>query len=849
MEKALDRTAGLELQQINPDQLLNDRGYDLGIYDSMLLDDRVSMATNLKKRLALSINADIIPASDDEKDIEIADEVKDQLGIEKRSKYTHEAGYGFWTMLDNMMDAASYGFKCGEKIFQIKDDKVVLHNIKFKHSKLFDFDYDEWGNLDQLLIGKNYGEEKTIKGSQNISNKFVVAVYPYPVDMNFYGRSELMDVYNKWRSKIHIQKQRDITLEKWGSPIPEALYDAQKMTAAEKEALKDLLDNFQEGTYLMNPGFRNQKTGELDGKIKFTIHQPNNGNLTDTFEKALDQLDKQITRSILFPDKLGFSESPGGSYNQAETQLEVLLVVIEYIHGWIEEIINKQLIKQIVDFNYADVEDYPIMKFDRISERVKVDILNTLIDKGIVDKREKWIRKNVGVPTITQKEQEEIDKQKEEEEKENEDRFSPDKGDPINEDGNIEREDPDDNKQNKEDIREEEKEDKKELKHVHFKKKKNPFDAVKVKNYYEIQEDEFDLRYTDIMSGNLENVINQIKKKKIVENKDLKAKETLRMPKTELKKFLTQDFSKHYFNGKKQGIKEIGNRLTKATTFKKVEYNLEGMTTINGKNLHSHEYKIDEFGTGQTKSTNGEAKPHVHGIENFIVLPAGDHGHDLDSKVTMKQINFATEIDWLDKEFIDRFLGTGDLSTLTKEDIEALKAIRDRGFQITGVEEEKLLKEVKFIIDSGIRSGQTTANVISQIIEKAKSINAAQSKTIARTSIADWYNTGRMNLFTSPGVVDKIEAYEYQAILDDNTTKFCESHDGQIIKAGDTRVAAINPPNHFNCRSILSPIFRGENDNPDSFYEGYKEKTDPFGTEVPKDAQQPEIGFGGTGNK
>jgi SPP1 gp7 family putative phage head morphogenesis protein len=205
----------------------------------------------------------------------------------------------------------------------------------------------------------------------------------------------------------------------------------------------------------------------------------------------------------------------------------------------------------------------------------------------------------------------------------------------------------------------------------------------------------------------------------------------------------------------------------------------------------------------------------------------------------MKYEEFKVEIPWLDRVFIERFLGTSDLSKLTKEDVEALREIRDRGFSITGVEEEKLLKEANFIIDSAIRSGLTTAEAVSQLREKMELLR-------------EKYNAGRMNFFTSKEVEPMVEAFQYQAILDDNTTAFCRAHDGQVIKSGDGRVAQINPPNHFNCRSVLVPILVGDNKNEDSFYNGYKDDKEafpPFGADVPKDATQPEIGFGGSGNK
>ena len=82
-----------------------------------------------------------------------------------------------------------------------------------------------------------------------------------------------------------------------------------------------------------------------------------------------------------------------------------------------------------------------------------------------------------------------------------------------------------------------------------------------------------------------------------------------------------------------------------------------------------------------------------------------------------------------------------------------------------------------------------------------------------------------------------------------HNTAFCREHDGQVIKAGDGKVAQINPPNHFNCRSVLVAILIGDKDDPDSFYSDYPEKTQPFGTDISDKAVNPEIGFGGSGNK
>lgn len=841
-EKSIERTSGYEVEEENPDNLINDKGdKNLDIYDAMLLDDRIKMAIDLKKRLTLSVPASIVPASEEEKDVEIAEEIEQQLKFDGTSKYKHAHTFNFWSSIDNLMDALAYGYKVAEKVWEIQDSKLVLHDLKYKHSRFYDFNYDQFANFNEIILAKDFGFTDRIEGADNVYDKFLIGTYPYAKDGNMYGNSVLMSVYRPWRSKLHVAKQRDITLEKWGSPVPEALYDASKMSPTEKGALKDLLDNFQEGTYLLNPGYTNPKTGELVGKIKFTIHEVKSGNIGKAFTDAIDQLDKQITRGILFPDKLGFSESPGGSYNQAETQLEVLQVEIEYHHQWIESIINL-LIEQIVDANFAGVENYPVLRFNRISDKIKAEMLEKLVNLGIVDKRESWIRQHVGIPVLDEKEKEAIEKSKEEDKKKAQENMPPappppgQAPEPLPEKGGEKKEGENNNPQ-------------KNKRAVCFQKKGNPFPAEKTKKWMDGQEEAFVIDYSRIMKDNYEAIIKQIEKKKIVENADYKAKATLRMPKQDLKRYFTNTFSEWYFTGKKFGIKEIDSRVKKVKKTDLKKFKLDGTTTIEGEFTHGHEYKVDDTGNGSTTATNGEGKAHVHEIMNFVVLPSGVDEHTHMLNITFKQENFVTEIDWLDRVFIDRFLGSGDLSNLTGEDKAALKEIRNRGFFITGIEEEKALKEVSFIIDSGIRSGATTKQVIAQIREKAKQITDAHALTIARTNLSMEYNNGRMNLFTSKGVVDTIEAYQYQAIMDENTTQFCASHDGQIIKASDGQTAQITPPNHFNCRSTLVPIMVGDNDEEDSFFHNYKTQEEPFGTGIPKTATQPEIGFGGSGNK
>ena len=384
LEKALDRAAGIETQQENPDKLLLDLGKQLDLYDVILLDDRVNFSHNLKKRLILSVPFSIISASDDPKDEEIAESVRQAFGIEEQSIYEHDFIYSFINMLDNGLDAMVYGNKCAEIVWKLApDDKIFPYNFKYKHSQFFDFDYDKFANFNKLVIGRRFGEQRDIEPIEKIKQKFLIWVYPYAKDGNMYGDSDLREVYELYRAKKHIFRQRNIHLQGWGTPIPEIIYDIDKTTAGEVDELKRLLNNWQDNFYILNPGFRDKKTGELVGKFKLNIHEAKSGTKTDQFEKAIDQIDKQITRLILIPDKLGFSESPGGTYNLAEIQLNILHSVVEYMHKWLTRRMNP-LIKMYVDFNFSNVTDYPIFMFNAMTDKIKGDLLKILIDTNVI---------------------------------------------------------------------------------------------------------------------------------------------------------------------------------------------------------------------------------------------------------------------------------------------------------------------------------------------------------------------------------------------------------------------------------------------------------------------------------
>jgi SPP1 gp7 family putative phage head morphogenesis protein len=129
------------------------------------------------------------------------------------------------------------------------------------------------------------------------------------------------------------------------------------------------------------------------------------------------------------------------------------------------------------------------------------------------------------------------------------------------------------------------------------------------------------------------------------------------------------------------------------------------------------------------------------------------------------------------------------------------------------------------IYDRLIRKGFTTLDAVQReetraaTVEKLEALLAdalgtenvpAYLETLVRTNTFEAMNEARFSMFEDPALEGLVVAYEYSAILDDRTTEICSSLDGAIY-SDDSDVwngaPRYIPPNHYNCRSLLIPIF------------------------------------------
>ncbi|QDP60244.1 MAG: putative portal protein [Prokaryotic dsDNA virus sp.] len=347
----------------NPDTLIGRKGFHM--YDQMRIDDQVKACLTLKKFATLAPNFEIISASNDEQDLEVADFVT----------YCFEKMQG--SMMDyllEIMTALDYGYSITEinyKQFETGPHagKIGLKNLKTKAPYYYKFAVDEYSNLlDKGIVYDKGGKEQYYP-----INKFLIFSYQKEFG-NHYGTSDLRPAYRGYWSKDVLIKMWNIYLERFANPTVVGKYKSNDATG--RTNLRNILDNLTSKTSITH------RMDEFDIQLLESTRAS-----TNDFNTALNFYNKCIARSILIPDRL-MAEGDTGAYAQAKIHFDVFLWVIEKLRQDIEEnVMNEQLLKRLIAYNFSNVEELPRFKFNPLTDDQKAE-LNTMfihaVEKGVI---------------------------------------------------------------------------------------------------------------------------------------------------------------------------------------------------------------------------------------------------------------------------------------------------------------------------------------------------------------------------------------------------------------------------------------------------------------------------------
>lgn len=702
---------------------------DLGIPDyrqMMRQDAQVQAAVKLKILARLSSGWHIEAASEDPADVERADYVKAQF---------EEMDGTISGFLRRAMLASAYGLTVHEKVLRLVErgpwaGKIGLKALKWRRPETFKMVPDKFGNLTR--IEQKQGQEYVSMPDPKL--RFVVWCHEHEGDWS--GRSELRAVYRWSKKKDLVDKIWGVFLDRYANPTPIGHY---KRTAKKLEQL-DVL------------GFltRLSKKGAAVVPDDWDVKLLETARTGADFHEAIKYSDRMIARGVLLPTLI-MDEGESGAYalgaKHADNFTWVLDALGEDISG---EIMGDQIIAPLVDLNFADTYAYPRFVWDAWSQD-DVDKLvlafATMIDKGVLDPSEPFIRERLGWQEAAEIDPDIIAERAAK--KAAATAAAAPAGDRPGSgtagDGAAGA-----------------------AAHFASAPTRSPhtrkFDRAATVAALDAIEGEAVAAMASATAEMHGSLLKSLAKSKIVEERRWGDVDALQLRGgADFRRAAERMLGLTLHTGFETALREVNS----------------GLEAVGGKPI-----KLDLAGNGKINFT-------AHRAAEFT------YRDTLDDVVAA----FARKIP------IQRDL----LVQYTRE-----------AFTISGVHRDKLLTEAQGLIRRAIRRGASSVEVRAELgdlfrpyLEVPGAVDPALADpwrldTIARSNMAEAFNTGRWNLFMHPEVRDFIQAFEYSAIMDENTTAFCESWNGKVLLRDDVHWSMINPPNHHKCRSVLIPIVSGE---------------------------------------
>jgi len=322
------------------------------VYDEMRKGD-ASVQAILKavKLPILNGNYFVTPASEDKKDIEIADFVRDQFFNKLIFK----------NFLRRILISFDFGFMIFEKVYVRAGDKIYYKKMadrlpksvqnwltRPEHMKDVDhpgIEQNIMNDLDPAKVGKNV----KIPGGK---------IFRYTIEQegeNYEGISLLRSAYKHWFFKDKTYKIEVIAAERGGAGLPVARHtentDIKPTEKSEIEAtLKGLRVN--EKSYMIEPFGWEFRFESIKDQFDF--------------EKLINHHDREITKSVLAQFlELGVTK---GALSQSKSDQNLFLKSIMAHVEMILERINRELVTEIVMMNFDGVEAFPKIEVSGIEQ-------------------------------------------------------------------------------------------------------------------------------------------------------------------------------------------------------------------------------------------------------------------------------------------------------------------------------------------------------------------------------------------------------------------------------------------------------------------------------------------------
>ena len=361
----------------------------IAIYDEMRSSDATVNA--VLKALKLPILS--TPWSIESADVE--DQAANDQAELVRDTFERLEG-GFKNHLREALASLDFGFYYFEKVYTLRAGRVVLQKlaprIPTAHYKWETSDPNIPGVMQMLPMTASPGKTTT----PSIPFTKLVLYTNEKEGDNFEGRSILRTAYKHWFLKNMLYKLDGIKHERGAGilviGLPEGSSDEDKTDA------ENMGKNFKvnEQAYIIKP------SKEWEVEMLTAGIESQSGPLMESVRHH----DRMILQNIL-AQFLDLGSGKTGSFSLSKDQSSFFTLALRAIAEQIEEVVNDQIIKQLIDFNWGKQEMYPVFRFQQVGDvdyTEMSEVLERLMNAGLVKKDPElmsWVTKTFGLPERT----------------------------------------------------------------------------------------------------------------------------------------------------------------------------------------------------------------------------------------------------------------------------------------------------------------------------------------------------------------------------------------------------------------------------------------------------------------
>jgi len=176
---------------------------------------------------------------------------------------------------------------------------------------------------------------------------------------NMMGSKLLKPAFPAWFFSQMIHAYANNYFERFGEPIPigrapfdASVPDGKGNSLSGQEVIIEVMQNLRNRSVVALPSDRSMNGQGQEGDFEYDVKYLESQMRGADFERYLTRLDEEMSLGIFTPVLL-YRTADVGSYNLGEAHMQVFLIMNNALVADIAEVLNRYLIRRLIDFNFG----------------------------------------------------------------------------------------------------------------------------------------------------------------------------------------------------------------------------------------------------------------------------------------------------------------------------------------------------------------------------------------------------------------------------------------------------------------------------------------------------------------